>query len=755
MSRGPLASAFTLVVLLGIAIAGLPALQIDGLRAFALPPDHPLIELNQALDERTGGDDVLIAAVFAEPDGTVFEPGPLDAIDAVRGAIQRVPTLSGARDIVTAPVLAEQEGAVTAITPLSPRPEGAALRAAGEVVLADPFIADQLVARSGAVALVVAWIERGGDDMLLGRRADVALATDLGQSEVGGSIRDEINGARMAVALGEVETSAPVEVASRLRALAARGGPAGDVVASMVDEASLDAADPAARSLSQLRAELKGTDLSGVRVELVGPQVTTEALSLAVAGGVRSGLVGLLLFAALAVGWRRRAVGPAVAAAVAPALAAGAGLGLCGLLGVPMHLPTALAGLVGALWAGAVVSASSVGPVPLVRLTIVGLIGAAAWGAGLGDAGAALAPAACLLSGCVAAGVMLPTVTVSSGEVEAQQGTPWTFTLYVAAAAGVAGTLALSSVPMGLDVGGLLRDRAPEGATSRFLAEELGTAPAAFLVMRAEEPPRALARPSSLRALRMGQASLEQEPVVAGTISWADFVSRLHERVSGAEPGLLPTTPALVDQYLLAFGRPKQTRVLVAEDLSLGVAMVRLVPGGAARLGLMVERTWPAGEQPLALAGDAAAMTLAARRSSRGIAKGAAAGLLLLALLFASEFGSSRRFLTDLFVVAGAGLIACGTAAALLGAIAPTACAAGVIAGLLGWLARRCEAGGAPAAGIAALGVTPLLLSSSLQLHAFGAGLATAAVLLAVCRLGERPVTAVAPSAGETLSEVV
>ena len=740
MSRAPLLSALALCALIGVSIVGVPRLQVDGLRAFALPEGHPLIELNEALDARTGGDDVLVAAVIAEPGVTIFAPGPLGAVEDVREAMLQVPTLSGVRDLRQAPVLAERDGALTAVTPFDPLPaDSAGIAAAADVVLADPFVRDQLVARSGRVAVVVGWIERGGEDVLLGRMATIALRDpDLGETDVGREIRDEINAARMAIALGEAEGAPQAEVARRLRELADRGGPAGDVVKAMVEASQVAAADPGAVALADLKEALGQVDGGGARIELAGPQVTTEALADATGGGVKAALIGLILAAGLAVGWRRRSATPAIAAACAPGFAMAVGLGFCGLLDAPMHLPTALAGLSGALWAGAIVAASAVGPVPLVRLSLVAVVAGAAWGYGLGDAGAALAPVACLLSGTAAAWILVPTITPYSEE-EVPVSHPSRWTPYVAAAVGVAGVFVLVGRPVGLDVGGLLRDNAPAGETGRLLAEELGTAPAAWLALRVDEPPRAMARPGSLRALRTGQEALSSESAVAGTVSWADFVSRLHSQVSGAAPGELPPDPSLVDQYLLAFGKPKQTRVLVAEDLSLGVVMIRLTPGGAAQLGRMAEENWPAGDQPLALAGDAVAMALSARLSAREMLGAALVALFLLVALLAPGRASSKALAADGLVVLAGGLVAMGASASLLGTLAPSSCAAGVVALALGWLARRCGPGGAPAAGLAAAGLIPLALSPALQLHAFGAGIAIAALLLALCRVGEGP----------------
>ncbi len=728
------------VVLAAVAASGLPRLTVDGTRAFALPEGHPLPELNDRVDAATGGDD-LFAVVVVDASGDAH--GLLDAdgvalIERIRAGMEELPAFDGVRAVTSAALLADVDGAVSAIRPLQPPPaHEAGWTAARQAVLADPFARDLLISADGRTALVAGWLFRGTPEQALVRRATLALRdAEFRATDAGAAVQEAINGARLAVALGEAPGPADAEIGRRLTALAGQG-PAAEEVGAWREEA---AGEPVARALAAVGPLLDGLEPPpGHRVGLAGVAAVEAALTRIVPAGIRLGLLGLVVVAGL-VGWRGRgAWSDAALAAVAPAFAFGVALGLFGLFGVPLHPLSALVALLGAAWAAGLAAARSHGrPVAPGGALVCAALVAVPAGIGLSEASAQAAPAL-VLGVATLVGLLAPVGDGAKTGREESSAPHWWITqlALLLAVAGLAGSWGLVA---GVDAARLLAPSHPAGRATVDLAESLGAAPPAFAVYLDDDRPRALAEPVALSGLRLVQDSLEVDEAVVGSRSWADFVAALHAEVSGASGGTLPEERALVDQYLLMFGDEQQTRTLASADLSLGLAWLKLGPGGGAHLGRLAER-WPADGRPVALAGDGVQVSLAGRIAALRMLLLGGCGLLVgLALVVVAAFGrglGARRAVTDGLAVLAGGLAALAVGGQLLGAAAPAVCVAALgalaLAVLSALVPRR------PAMAlllVAGLGVAPLLPSQALELRAFAAALAAGCLALLLVRAG-------------------
>jgi hypothetical protein len=736
----PIALVGGLLLLAGL---GLPRLAIDGPRVYALPDDHPLPALSAQLNAATGGDD-LLAVVVVDESGD--EPGLLDAdgvalLERIRLGMQGLAVFDRVRSVTTTALLADVEGAVSAIRPLVPPPtDEAGWRSAREAVFADPFARDLMISQDGRTALVAGWLFRGSAEEALLRRVTVALHDpDFRGGDAGAALNDLVNSARLAVVLGEAPGPVHAEVGRRLAALAEAGGPAGTLVDAWRQECLEDPTPRARAALETLLARLDPG--AGVRIGVAGVAVVEAALTDEIPAAVRLALLGLVLLAGLVAALTRRSMRDGAVVVIGTTIAFVVSLGLFGLLGVPLHTSSALAALAGGAWTGGLLAARSSARLPAISAAILcAVLSAVAGAAGLAVAGASLAPVIALAGGSLI-GLTLP-VGEPRPEGTAQPVTwdqPRWWSTQLAALLLLVGLVGSLGRVAGVDAAGLLSVAHPAGRATVDLAEGLGVAPSAWAVYRNPGRDRALASPTALSGLRLAQTALEADEAVAGTRSWADFVSALHSRVSGAPEGALPDELALVEQYLLMFGQDDEVRTLVSEDLSLGVAFVRLVPGGGAHLGRLAE-LWPAEGDPVALAGQGVQVALATRLGARRLLWAAAGCLaLVLVLVLIGTMGrgaGGRRTVTDLLSVSAVTLLALAASSEVLGSVSP-ACGLAVstvlgTAGLATLLPRRQAAALLLVVGA---GTALLIPSPALELRAFAVGLAAGCLGLLAIRL--------------------
>ena len=701
-------SLLALLALLGAA--GLVRLTIAPAAPYRLPPEHPVERATLALREATGGDDVLLVAVFAER--SLLDEQGVRAIEAIREGMASTSALEGVRAVTTAPLLAIRDGVLSAETPLLPTPSSDA----AERVLADRFAVGPLVGETGRVALIPGWIRRLDASAALVARATNALKDPaLRATEAGGAVSRAVNEARLAALLGGGGDSPDTAVAAALRGLAA-GGVAAELVSGWEQAAERAAADPAGEALGQVRQAVGAVVLpDGLRAVVLGAPAVTEAVAEAFPVGVALLLLGLALGAGLASGRSHDGLGPGVRASGAAVIAALITAGVMGWAGAPLHGVTALGPVLAAALAGVLAGAARdarlqtpVGVLPLLGLAV----GMMPVEGGL-TAGLAGVTAGALV------GVLVRSVEGTPRAVSPGPGGPraiWSPAAHGALilALGCGASLVR---PVGLDPGRLLDGRHAVGAATAALDADAGMAAPAQLVLVGEGD-RAMAAPASLRALRDAQGILEAAEGVRGTVSWADFVGSIHELVGQAAPASLPEDPALVDQYLLLFGRPDATRPLVAPDLSVGSGLVRLEPGQGARLARLAGLL---DGSPVSLAGEATRIAVASRRTVRVAAGGLLVGLLLAALL-AVGVDRSRGALEDLLVTTSACLVAAATAAWWANTVSLEALAA---AGLV-FVAGRAL----PRAGLALLGAGLAALSPVVPLAALGLGVAAGGAAL-------------------------
>ncbi len=746
LSRGTIAAALAAAAL---AAWGLPRLTVDGAAAFALPEGDPLIALNAQLDAATGGDDLLAVVVWPDSPyaGEGLDPALVETTAAVADALDGLPSLRRVADPLSAPLVAEVDGALTAVRPFDPRPEpgSEAWAAASAALTADPFVGGQLVAEDGSLMAVLAWIERGGADDRLVRIARRSLRDEPVQG-----LKALVDGAALAVALGEAQGPVDAAIAARLReAAAGQGKAAGDaeIASAWIAEATAAAADPEGAAVAEVRAAVEGLPPhDGVRTVVLGAPVVEETLAAVVPVAVQKAMTALLLLTMLMVAWQRRDTKATFLAGAAPVVACGLAFGAFGAMGIPLMVPVALAALVGAAWAAWQVAAAGAGGLAPAGAHVLMAGAALAWGWGLKDAGAATAPLLGVLAGSIAGGLLAPFVEPSATDPKVTAAArgggerrPWKWLPFAAALLVLGGVHLARDLPVGLDAGGLVAWSHPAGAASAALASTTGTSPAAFLVYRDEARPRAAASPQALRALRMAQEALRVQPAVRGTASWADFVARLHAIMSGARRGALPDEAALIDQYLLAFGNAGELAALRSPDLTTATGVVRLNRQGGAALGVLAE-DWPAGAGPVALAGDAVAISKAGRTSASRMLCAGAGAWVLAALLLLGLPGTTtpRQALAEALFVGGiAAAIAVVAGVGIAGAITPSVAGAALMGAAFVAAGRSLNATAVFTSSVVLLGLFPAGPVGSTQIASFVAGIAVAAILATVVRAFE------------------
>ena len=665
--------------------AGIPRLVVDPAAPFALPEDDPVRVATEAMTAATGGDDVVLVALY-RPEGLLDGPG-ITAIEALRERLEREPGLERVRAVHRTPLLSNEGGVISAVTPLWPVPEGVELEAARARVLADPFAVRSLVGPEGRVAVLPAWVKRASAETLLASIAAKELKDEAVRTTPAGmAAKGVVEAARLAVALGDEEGPADAVIAKRLLALDEN-----PLVRSWQDQAELTARDPSAAALAGARRALAGVELPpGARGAVLGQAAVEDVAGKAFPLGVGVALMAIL--GALTVLGLARG-GDGLRPALLGTVAAVAVFGALGWSGGPLH------GLTGLLPLGAVLVAG-LGtrrvPLPVVLAAVAPLAGLA-----LG----ARAPG--LLVGLL----VLVALGIAAG-VTAPDGARDLVPRSRAAALVMAalGLLALALTPLGMDPSAVLGEGVPEGALTARLQDAGGMAAPASLVLVGDGP-GALARPESLQALADAQGALAEEDGAAASTTWADFLARLHGAVSGGEVGL-PPSEALVDQYLLLFGRPEETRPLVASDRSVGGGFLWLEEGQGARLGAL---SGLVDGGPVVVAGAAASLARAARLEARSAALFGGVGLLLGVILL---LVGGR----DPLVPLAAALCGAAVTALLAGAGGWEACFVGACGfGLAGASPRTLR--------LAGVGGAAALASPVLGLLATGAGLATAALL--------------------------
>ncbi len=697
------AERWLLLLVAGLALAaaaGLGRVTVEPDAPFVGESESPLEVADRALRATTGGDD-LVVVVLRDSRGPMG-PDSVAAVDGVYEALTAEPALARSRSFTRAPILASDEGMITASTPLHPLPSGPAFASARARVLADPFAGGTLVTPDGTLALLPSWIHRPSPDDALVGIASAALQDEaIRATDEGKAARQAIDAARLAVVLGDRAGPADVEVARRLRELA-EGDNA--LVRGWLDQVSALVDDPESAALEAARRALVSVTLpAGVHGGVLGEAAVRGELAAAFPLAVALALAGILLGLGGVLG-----VAEGVAAAARATLAGGIGAaavaGGLGWVGAPMHSWTALAPIAGAALAGLAASQS-----PSVNRILGALmpVGGLALGLRHGPG----ATAAWLLVVVVTLGAAaLPTGRSPGRPLDRMPvaSRPWM------GACGLT-LVALSVVvprPLGMDPGRQLRRSHPIGSLMAAL-DAYGMATPAQIALEGEGA-RALARPEALRTLRSAQDELEAREEVAGTVSWADFVAALHAAGSGADG--LPGDPALVDQYLLLFGRPDEVRPLVAEDLSVGGGILRLAPGQGARLGPLAG---PVGEGVL-ITGGAARVARAGWLAARG-ALWAVLGLMLgFGWLAVRDRGVTETGLAGAAGSAGA-LAVCSLAAGSLGVEA-------FVAGAIVWAMTLLGGGRAALVGV---GAALALMSPVVIVGSLGLGVASGATFVA------------------------
>jgi len=672
--------ALTLAVLgVFVALAGLPRLTVDPDAPFRLAEDDPMAVADAALRATTGGDDLLAAVVWQE-DGAPLSREALAYLDELYEGLLREPALTRTRSPLRAPLLQSEGGVLSAATPLHPLPDGDT--SAGLAALrADAFVAGTLLSEDGTLAILPSWIARDPADTVLVRLATSSLAdAEVRATAAGKAAKQAVEQARLAVVLGTATGTADEEVAKALRALA----PTNELASDWVRRADAIAKDPDAAAVAQIRAVLAGAaPPAGVRAAAIGEGITSGRLAALYPIAVALLIGGLLLGLGLSGGSSSpRSPMEGVLAALVGGLAAGFTVGAMAWLGAPQHSLTALAPIV----AAALACAAWLGAPGVGRALVM-----VAPALGLGIATGSTPGAVVSFGAAAAAVIVVAGLRGGGGDFSAARSPVPSL---VVAALGVGAVVAQ---PLGIDPAALLSARTPAGAAMQALdAAGMATSGQLALLGDGERP---LAKPDALEHLRAAQQELAGDPAVAGTVSWADFVARLHGAVSG-EDGL-PADPALVDQYLLLFGRPDDVRPLVAPDLSVGGGMVRMKPGRGAELGRL------AGEHTgVVVTGGPARVTRAGRALA---AHGGAGWLLGLVIALGLLFARGSR---DLSAVAAA-TVAVATSGFFAGAVGAESLVAGAVAWgcvvALGRSAWGVVLGGlalfSPAVGLASVGL--------------------------------------------------
>ncbi|MEE2829990.1 MAG: hypothetical protein VX498_12440, partial [Myxococcota bacterium] len=489
-------------------------------------------------------------------------------------------------------------------------------------------------------------------------------------------------------------------------------------------------AQAAVEELQRLAKRLsESEEAEGMRLGVAGPAMTSQTLERLFPPSLLRALLALALLAGMAVFFLRRRVVPALAVGVLGPVVFGLSLGLYAALGFSMNPNTAVLAFLGA-WAAVSwgVARTESGGGKLVVLVAWGCPLALAALLALGATAGGGAGLVCLLVASLAAAVLAspPSPALVGLHGRSVPGLALALVLVL-----VGGGLALQQAP-GLDPSRMLASSEEGGWPARVLGRAMGTVPMGYLVVDARgSSDRPFADPANLAILREAQEELQAEVGVRAAVSWSDFVAEIHARVAGVETGALPSTRAAVEQYLLLFGRPDETRVLVSTGLDLGLVLVRSRYGEGARLASLAEPK-PRGLPVVALGGDAMVMMVAARSQSIRIALFGGLLLALMALVLPLPAGSPGALRLLRFVGVAASLsCALALSGVVEAALTPTALfGALAVGGLVGaswsWNFRAALS----TLGVGAASACGLLASPVLALRGLGL------VLLAGCVVG-------------------
>ncbi len=731
-----IAGVVVLVALL-LAATGTPRLIEDGDAAYRLPEAHAMHRLNERFVDGTGGDDVVGVLVVSEE--SLVSPAGLEGVSAVRDALATAGAITGVRDFTTLSLLTVRDETITGETPLDPAPttdEGWA--AARSRLMKDPFTAG-LLSEDARVALVVGWVRRDDADARFVDRVARDLA-DAGfrATDAGGALRAIVDQARLDVMMGDRPGPPHAAVAAALGEARGGDGPAAAHLAEAARIAEADAADPEAAARAAVDHAILAAAGPGRRLLPVGAPFVERAVSERYAEHLALAFLGLFAALPVLVAGRRESWKVGGKALAAAAVALGGAVGVLGWFGVPLH----------PISAGLILGASV--------LTALGLLGAGSprqprlelllllllpWcsrdlhgvtGLGL-SAALAIAWATVWTAGrtvrVVSAGIDPELLGLTRRPSPAAMGAAG---LLVAVGVGAA-----ASAPLGIRPSHWLSDQDPAGVAVLTMDAHLGGGTPLHVVSAAG--PGAMADPELLADLRAAEEALADHPAVESVVGWTHFISALHSAVAGDTDGALPDRADLVQQYLLMFDRPEDTRPLVAPDKSVGTGFIRVRPGEDGRLAELAE-TLPAGTGGPAVAGRAAALVLGGLFVTRSLALLLGLGVVVAlgALLWVPVAGAARpasfderlsSVLTAVHVAIPSGCVAVGAAALAGKSLGPEALLAGAIVAGTSLAVTRCdERDRLQAFVLVGLGLGVLLLGPVAPLRGLGVGAAVGAV---------------------------
>ncbi len=734
--RGIAAAVVAVALVLGAT--GIPRLVEDGEAAYRLPADHALLKLNERFTAATGGDDVVGVLLLSED--TLVSPAGVAAAAAVRAELVPVAGVTGARDFTTLTLLTARDGLVTGETPLDPPPVDAAGWAAAQTRLtADPFTGG-LLSDDGRAALVVSWIRRDGAEARFVDAATADLADpDFRATPAGEALRALVDQARLDVMMGDRAGPPDAAVAAALRDARVGDGPAAERLAFLWAHASDQAEAPEGAAEHAVAAAVAGAAPDGIRRLPVGAPLVERAVSARYAEHLALAVLGLFAALPVLVATRRESWKTAIVAVGAAGVAMGGAAGVMGWFGVPLH-PISAGLIVGAavLTTLGLLGAGSPRP-PRLELLLLLLL---PWCSRdlHGVTGLGLSAALAIAWATVWTAGRAVRLEVPAGIDPELLGLTRRPSGAAIAAAGILvgiGVGAATGSPFGIRPSHWLSDHDPAGIAMQTMDAKLGGSTPLHVVSAAG--PGAMTDPAQLAELEGAARGLEADPGVEEVVGWTDFLAGLHAAVSGAEAGTLPDRADLVQQYLLMFDRPDETRPLVAPDKSVAVGFVRLKPGADGRLAALVE-SLPAGTGAPAVAGRAAALVLGGLYATRSLALLLGLGLVVAvgAMLWVPVSGATRAasfderlssVLAAVHVALPSGCVAVGGAALAGKSLGPEALLAGAIVAGTSLAVTRCdERDRLQAFVLVGLGLGVLVLGPVAPLRGLGVGAAVGAV---------------------------
>jgi hypothetical protein len=592
-----------------------------------------------------------------------------------------------------------------------------------------------LLSEDGTAALVVGWVRRGPPEKLFVDEVDRSLGSKTFRASAEGkALRVLIDEVRLAVMMGEREGPPDTAVAKALTQAAEGSGPEAPFLRGLLELSEERAAAPqTAAHDAILRVIAEGGD-DGIRRLPVGSPFVRGAMLVGYPAHVHLGFIGLFAALFVLVGRRRESLLVGMSAVAAGGVALGGAVGVLGWFGLPLHPMSAqfLLGL--ALLAALGLLGAGTPRQPRLELLLLVLL---PWCSRDLHGVSGLALSGALATAWTVVWVWGREATRTAAESSGldpellgltrrpSRGAVFAATLLVAGGIGAA-----TSQPLGIRPALWLPPDGSVGSALRLMSEKLGGGTPAHLISTTAEG--GLADPERLSELHAAAAALAEDPSVDSVVGWTDFLSTVHSAVSGAPAGSLPERADLVQQYLLMFDRPSETRPLVASDRSLGVGFVRMAPGRDGAIARLAER-FPAGTGAPALAGEGVALVLGGLLATRSLALLLGLGLLVSvgALLWAPAPGSratpfDERLTSTLRAVHSAvpsGCVAVGAAALVAGAMGTEALLAGAaVAGTALAVAGCDERDRLQAFVLVGVGLGALVLGPIVPLRGLGLG---------------------------------